>query len=66
MQSRQSPIDIPNIKQIEYEPRFQLRIDYKPVSDVQLVDLEHTLKLSCKNIGQITLTDLDGKGPFTY
>ncbi len=64
---RQSPIDIHAKEMAEYNPRFKVDFRWKDFEALTgLENLEWTLRLKGKNMGGIRLTDLNGRGPFSY
>ena len=63
---QQSPIDLPKLSAIEFEPKFHIKLDYPPLSGVALQDQGHSLKLTSDKIGTVEITDLNGKGPYTF
>eukprot|EP00347_Sterkiella_histriomuscorum_P001688 403371061 len=66
IQKYQSPININETSQDIVQQDFKIQFDYKTIKNTRFQEIDSTLRLHDENIGTIKVTDLDGKGPYTY
>jgi carbonic anhydrase len=45
---------------------FSIEFNYNPIKNTKFEEIDSTLRLHNDDLGTIKVTDLDGKGPYTY